>query len=57
MKDEDKSFEEALKNLKSTDFDGHTEFSKLTLEQRLLWLSQMAKVIWLARQSNASKKT
>jgi hypothetical protein len=29
-------------NLKTEDFDGHTDFHKLTPEQKLMWLSQSA---------------
>ena len=35
-------FEEALAACRPQDFDGHTEFSKLTPEQRLDWLCQAA---------------
>jgi hypothetical protein len=31
-------FERALAQCKSEDFDGHTEFHRLTPEQRLEWL-------------------
>lgn len=33
-------FDEQLKKLSETDFDGHTEFRKLSYEEKLLWLSQ-----------------
>jgi hypothetical protein len=40
----DKSLEDnktgIIKNLSQEDFDGHTEFNRLTPEQKLAWLSQ-----------------
>ncbi len=33
-------FEEQIKKLSKTDFNGHTEFIKLSYEEKLLWLSQ-----------------
>jgi hypothetical protein len=35
-------FERALAQCKPEDFDGHTEFYRLTPEQRLEWLCQVA---------------
>jgi len=35
-------FERALAQCKPEDFDGHTEFYRLTPEQRLEWLYQAA---------------
>lgn len=35
-------FERALAQCKPEDFDGHTEFYRLTPEQRLEWLCQAA---------------
>ena len=35
-------FERALARCKPEDFDGHTEFYRLTPEQRLEWLCQAA---------------
>ncbi|HUJ11990.1 MAG TPA: hypothetical protein VL171_18425 [Verrucomicrobiae bacterium] len=35
----------------SSDYDGHTEFDRLTPEQRLMWLSQAAQFVVAARQS------
>ncbi len=29
-----------IKNLSEEDFDGHTEFRRLTPEQKLIWLSR-----------------
>lgn len=34
-------FRELLKETKSEDFDGHTEFINLTPAQKLEWLSQL----------------
>ena len=36
--------------LSAKDFDGHTEFARLTPEQRLMWLSQSAQFVFAARQ-------
>ena len=44
-KDSSADMEEFMKMLDKTtpsDFDGHTDFDRLTPEQRLLWLSQCA---------------
>ena len=38
-------------NLEETDFDGHTEFTSMSPEQRLIWLSQAARFIFVARTS------
>jgi len=35
-------FRQLLKKATSADFDGHTDFHRLTNEQKLLWLSQCA---------------
>ena len=37
-----KEFERALAQCRPEDFDGHTEFHRLTPEQRLDWLFQAA---------------
>ena len=34
-------FRKALEKTTSTDFDGHTEFYKLTAREKLEWLSQL----------------
>jgi hypothetical protein len=39
-------FERALARCAPEDFDGHTEFHRLTPEQRLDWLSQVATFIY-----------
>jgi len=46
IKDSRADMEEFLTLLDKTtpsDFDGHTDFDRLTPEQRLLWLSQCAR--------------
>ncbi|MCS7211867.1 MAG: hypothetical protein RMI34_02980 [Chloroherpetonaceae bacterium] len=42
-------FERILSTLKPEDFDGHTEFHRLTPEQKLMWLSQIAQFVVEAR--------
>jgi hypothetical protein len=39
---------QALDACSATDFDGHTEFSRLTAEQKLFWLSQAAQFFYEA---------
>src|SRR6266704_237828 len=39
-------FERALAQCKTEDFDGHTEFYRLTPEQRLEWLCQAATFVY-----------
>lgn len=41
-----------LKKAKLQDFDGHTEFKKMSAEQKLQWLSSMARFLWLVRKSH-----
>jgi hypothetical protein len=45
-----------LKNTTPEDFDGHTEFSSMTPEQRLQWLSDGARFLWEARTRNERLK-
>ncbi len=35
-----------IKNLDSSVFDGHTEFSNFTLEQKIIWLMQISVFIF-----------
>jgi len=42
-------FDRILATLKPEDFDGHTEFHRLTPEQKLMWLSQIAQFVVEAR--------
>jgi hypothetical protein len=44
------NFDKKLRNLKSTDFDGHTDFIKFSAEQKLLWLSNTAQFWFLTRK-------
>lgn len=39
-------FEHALARCRPEDFDGHTEFYRLTPEQRLEWLCQAAAFVY-----------
>ena len=39
---DEKSFRSILKNISKEHFDGHTDFIKLTPEQKLQWLSSAA---------------
>jgi hypothetical protein len=43
------SFEE----LRPEDFDGHTEFATMSPEQRLNWLSAVAKFVYFARENRS----
>jgi hypothetical protein len=36
--------------LRPEDFDGHTEFARMDAEQRLAWLSGIARFVYDARQ-------
>ncbi len=38
-------FKERLARCRPEDFDGHTDFRKLTYEQRLEWLAQAAQFV------------
>jgi hypothetical protein len=40
-----------LINLGAADFDGHTEFASMSAEQRLTWLSHVARFIFVAREA------
>jgi hypothetical protein len=44
------SFEE----LRPEDFDGHTEFSNMSPEERLIWLSAAARFVHFARESQTA---
>lgn len=46
--------------LRPEDFDGHTEFARMDAEQRLAWLSEIARFVHDARQyreSDASRSS
>ena len=40
-------------DLQPEDFDGHTEFASMSPEQRLTWLSHVARFVFVAREANA----
>jgi hypothetical protein len=40
-------------DLESADFDGHTEFASMSPEQRLTWLSHVARFIFVVREAGA----
>jgi hypothetical protein len=41
-------------DLEAADFDGHTEFASMSAEQRLTWLSHVARFVFLAREAVAN---
>ena len=43
-----------LLNLQEADFDGHTEFASMSAEQRLTWLSHVARFVFVAREAVAN---
>lgn len=43
-------FRKSLENMTSHDFDGHTDFQKLTPKQKLEWLSELIVFKHLADQ-------
>lgn len=45
-------FRRLLAKASPSDFDGHTDFDRLTPEQRLLWLSQCAQFFSEVKQSS-----
>jgi hypothetical protein len=52
MKDqEDNRLDKGLAELRSEDFDGHTEFPSMDAEWRLRWLSEIARFVHDARES------
>jgi hypothetical protein len=40
-------------DLEAADFDGHTEFASMSPEQKLTWLSHIARFIFVAREASA----
>jgi len=44
-----RQFEELLKSFDERDFDGHTEFDKLTAKQKLEWLSELILLVYKAK--------
>lgn len=47
----DKALRDALAGAAPSDFDGHTDFRRLTPEQRLEWLSQVVQFTWMVKRS------
>lgn len=45
-------FRKSLEGLTSKDFDGHTDFQKLTPKQKLIWLSELIEFKHLADKAN-----
>jgi hypothetical protein len=48
----DKSYSEILEKCKPEDFDGHTEFERLTPLERLRWLSNTVYFVYCAAKNN-----
>ncbi|MGD2091218.1 MAG: hypothetical protein PVH61_33895 [Candidatus Aminicenantes bacterium] len=46
------NFERLKKELRESDFDGHTEFQKLTFTQKLTWLSEAVVTTYLLAKEN-----
>jgi hypothetical protein len=54
-KDRDmEKFRRQLAKAAPADFDGHTDFEKLSPEQKLLWLSQCAQFVAEVRKEKTS---
>jgi hypothetical protein len=43
--------------LRPEDFDGHTEFARMDAEQRLRWLSEIARFVYDARQCQGADRS
>jgi hypothetical protein len=41
-------------DLEAADFDGHTAFASMSAEQRLTWLSHVARFVFVAREAVAN---
>ncbi len=50
------TLQEILQKTKPEDFDGHTEFHRLTPEQRLAWLDQAVAFIQTAKNARQSSQ-
>lgn len=51
--EEDKELEEfrkSLENIDQKDFDGHTDFEKLSVREKLLWLSELNYFNYIAKK-------
>jgi len=49
------TFKRIMQDVPDSAFDGHTEFDKLTVEQKLAWLSEGAQFIVAARSARFVK--
>lgn len=47
---------EQIRNSSTSDYDGHTEFNRMTHEQKLMWLSQSAQFYWMVNKQSENKK-
>jgi hypothetical protein len=47
---------EVVRRAKPSDFDGHTEFDRLSPRQRLVWLDEVVAFITAAQRAKADPK-
>jgi len=52
----EEEYREFIRSLPDDAFDGHTEFHRLTPEQKLMWLSQIAQFVVEARSWHKVRK-
>ncbi len=52
----EEKYREFIRSLPDDAFDGHTEFHRLTPEQKLMWLSQIAQFVVEARSWRKVRK-
>ncbi len=52
----EEEYREFIRSLPDDAFDGHTEFHRLTPEQKLMWLSQIAQFVVEARSWRKVRK-
>jgi len=52
----EEEYREFIRSLPDDAFDGHTEFHRLTPEQKLMWLSQIAQFVVEARSWRKIRK-
>ena len=50
-------FKICLARTSSADFDGHTDFNRMTPEERLLWLSQCGDFLSVVNNSNGGPES
>lgn len=48
-------FRELIRSLDDKDFDGHTDFQKLTPKQKLEWLSELIHFTHMAKKKKPNK--